>query len=155
MKSMYRNILVFIVAGLFIIACKDDCKENPPKPLSFLLHWENSNGEDAYSVNLLEKDSLVAFYKFNHKLQKVDLKVNSLRDDSTFHFVDMMPMIRKVYEIEVDTLFIRSRERDIDTIYMNLVKIESECYSTLYEFKELKYNGKEIEEDNGFYRIKK
>ncbi len=152
---MYRRILFVIIGGLLLWACKDDCEENAPLPLSFLLQWQNAKGEDAYTANLFHPDSLVAYYKYNHKVENFKLQVNLAKEDSTLHFIDLMPMARKMYEINIDTLFIGNQRSDIDTIYMNLVNVPSECFSTLYKFEKLTYNGNTMVEKDGYYRIKK
>lgn len=153
---MFRQFLLLLIGLCVAVSCQNDCADNAPPPLGFFLHWQNAKGEDAYTSKLLHKDSLVAFYKYNHKIEKFKLNVDSLKEDSTFHFINLMPMVRKTYQIDIDTLFIGCENSDIDTIFMNLVKIPNECFSTLYEFKKLTYNGEDIEEDtDGFYKITK
>ncbi len=152
---MYRYILVVFLGIYTTIACQSDCEENAPKPLSLNIRWVDAQGNDAYTSKKYDADSLVAYYYFDRKKTKVALNVSKYKNDSTKHYVDAMPLVRKAYALRIDTVFISADKIDTDTILMSITKEENDCFSTIYHFEKLRYNDIDLSGTEDFYLIKK
>lgn len=152
---MLRNIL--IIGGVFfaICACNNDCEENPPKPLSFNIQWVDANGKDAYESKLFAAKDLEAFYKDIRENVKIQLTVSYKKGDSTQRFIDMMPLVRKAYSLKLDSVFIAPNSTDIDTIALKVVNEKNDCFTTIYRFEKLEYNGKKLSGTDTIYKIQK
>ncbi len=151
---MFRYILIGILCG-FAISCQSDCKENAPLPLSFNLQFVDSQGNDVYYTKVEKTDSLKAFYKYNRKKQFVSLRATVQKKDSTQYKIDMMPLLREAYKFRLDTVFLSIKSTDIDTVLVRIVKEESECYSTIYRFEKLVFNGRKLSGTDNLYKIEK
>lgn len=153
---MLSRILFILVSFALLSACKNDCEENAPQPLSLKIQWVNGAGEDMYAAKELNRDSLFAFYKKVRGIDSVSLSPAIQRKDSTKYYVDAMPLIRAAFSLQIDTVFIApKRNKDVDTIVAKLERIENDCFSTVYRFEQLEYNGKKMIQEDGFYKIEK
>ncbi|MBS9768520.1 MAG: hypothetical protein KGV44_13415 [Flavobacteriaceae bacterium] len=151
---MFRYILIGILCG-FAISCQSNCEESAPLPLSFNLQFVDKDGNDVYYKKTEKIDSLKAFYKYNRKKQFVSLRATLQKEDSTQYKIDMMPLLRKAYEFRLDTVFLSIKSTDVDTVLVHIVKQESECYSTIYRFEKLVFNGKKLSGTDNLYKIEK
>ncbi len=152
---MFRYILVILLGGFVATSCQSDCEDNAPKPLSLNIRWVDAKGNDIYTLKEYSTDSLVAYYNLNKKKETVALKVSQQKDDSSQYYVDAMPLARKAYLLRVDTVFIGVKSTDIDTIVMNILREENDCFSTIYRFEKLRYNTTDLSGTDDFYIIEK
>lgn len=151
---MFIRILSCLALLSLCVGCQNDCEENAPKPLSFHLQWVDEKGADMYTAEKFEADSLFAFYKKERGIDSVELTV-AQQSDTTQHYIDVMPLVRKAFSLQIDTVFIAAQATDIDTIILKVVKEENDCFSTSYRFEKLQYNTQTLSGTEELYKIKK
>lgn len=153
---MLRYILSFAFLFILGISCQNNCDENAPTPISFNIQWIDDNGADIYYLDKTKKDSLIAFYKsVRGDSVRCDLGISVFKKDSTRHFIDVMPLLRKAYFLQLDTVFLGIKKADIDTVVFKLVNEKNDCFSIVYRFENLKYNGKDLNGTDTLYKIVK
>ncbi|PVX49369.1 hypothetical protein C7377_1785 [Balneicella halophila] len=155
---MIRNILGALLCMFFIISCNNDCEDNPPEPLSFKIQWVDSLGNDMFEKKGgFDADSIVSFYNKNRGTVPVDVEVIREKVDSNlyYNYIDAMPLVRKAFELQLDSVFLGPDSLDIDTITLKVIREKNDCFSTVYQFVKLKYNGKTLTGVDSLYVIEK
>lgn len=144
---MFRSILVIIIflSGI-LLSCNNDCEENAPTPLSFKIQWVNNAGQDMYFNKTYIIDSLRGYYKKPRFETEVIVPMKAVKNlkDTSQYYVDMMPLIRVALSLQLDSVFIAPERGDVDTIVFKLIKEKNDCYSSIYRFETLEYNGKSL-----------
>lgn len=154
-------MLRYVLSGVFLLivsmACQNDCEENAPQPLSFNIQWVDAKGEDIYNSKEYSVDSLVAFYKGARTKVAVKLNFSTQKNgNSTIpNVIDMMPLVREAFYLQLDTVFVGPKSSDIDTVVLKVVREENDCFTTLYRFEKLEYNGTILNGTEALYKIEK
>lgn len=155
-----RSMLRYILSGIFLlilgIACQNGCEENAPQPLSFSLQWVDNKGTDIFKSKNYDIDSLTAFYKGARENISVKLDTTSYEEDGErLNIIDMMPLVRSAFSLQLDTVFVGLKSSYIDTVVLKVVREDNECFSTIYSFERLQYNGKALSGTDVLYKIEK
>lgn len=152
----FEKIYTLVLAGILILSCASDCEEGAPPPLSLNVAWVDASGKDLYFAGIYETDSIKGFYySASRRKIEVPLSVKALSEDSTNYYVNAMPLVRKAYDLQLDTVYISPKSTVVDTVVAAVSSVEDPCYSTIYRFDLLTYNGKPLSGVDTLYRIEK
>lgn len=150
-KITTRIIVLLIFAVIY--GCDKQCDKQAPQPLSLNFQWINSSNIDIFNNKKEDKD-IETFVVTKFDTVRHTLNFRAFKDSTVFYF-DALPPLRTILENKLDTFYLKIKETDIDTIVAKIAKIEDPCYSTIYHFTELSYNGKSLSGTDSLYIIKK
>lgn len=154
MLMQNRLIGFFLLFLLGLYGCNSTDCGDAPAPLSLNFQWVNTQGQDIFSKTNQLRDSVETLVITKFDSIKTKMSYRAFKDSSVFYF-DALPTLRKSSTNKQDTFYVKLTAKDTDTIVAIIEKVAIECYTHIYKFKELQYNGEKLSGTDSLYTIKK
>lgn len=135
-------------------SCDTSCDKNAPTPISLNLQWVNGKGVDVFQANKKGIDSVkyLVYTKFDTIEKRLPCRIFK---DSTLFYFDALPALKLVLANKLDTFYIKVDNSQKDTIVAKAKNINDPCYSAVYHFEKLTYNGQKLSGLDSLYIIQK